>query len=1113
MTRGRSRQVKPMPPRAVPAVLYARVSSMEQAKEGFSIDAQLRLLKEYAQRQGLCIPPENEFQDVETAKVAGRKNFGKMLEHLRGTPDCRVVLVEKTDRLYRNLKDWVTLDELNIEIHFVKEGVVLSKESRSGEKFIHGIKVLMAKNYIDNLREETQKGMLEKAEQGIWPSAAPFGYKNVLGANGKKTIVQDLVLGPALRRLFEWYATGRYSLLDLGRLGQEAGLGTRRTGSRLPRTTLHRLLRNPIYAGTFEWTGKTYRGTYEPLVSQELFDKVQDVLDGRHRGERQWAKHDFAFSGLIQCGHCGCALVGDVKKGKYVYYRCSGNKQKCPEPYVRQEVLEAQYAEVIKGLTFDQEILDWLRVALRESHQDEKRLHDEAVARLQAQQARLQNRIDAMYVDKLDGKIDAAFFDKKATEWRREQEQVVRAISDHMTANQNYLDEGVLLLELAQKAHQLFIQQIPSEKRRLLDFVCSNSTWANGALTVSYRKPFSLIASAASAAKTIAASAGAETAKSEVWYPIPTANYAPATFVVGQVGFLWNNYNKGFGAGSPNAGGFHQPRGVCMYGSRFWVADHGNSRVMQWNALPVSNGASCTYVIGKADKTSNGWECTQGGTGNTEDVSTESGGVFVLDGNNRLLRWDFVPAADGVLAAGRLGQPSHTANAANNGGISGARLYNPWSVCATSSHVFVADMYNNRVLIWNHAQPSSGSSADVVLGQPDMVSSQDNNPGVSASICGSSRLASDGTRLFVADGTNNRVLIWDSLPSTSAQPATRVLGQTNFTSKTVNSGGLSASSLDNPEGLAVAGGKLFVSDRGNHRVLVWNSLPASNKQAADLVLGQPSPLSNTANNGGLSAAGMSSPRGLAASGGKLVVADANNHRVLLWNSFPVTNTVPANVVLGQPSGLTNTANNGGLSASTLYSPQAVATDGTKLAVADCNNHRVLLWNGFPTSHGQPADVVLGQPNPISNTANNGGLSAASLNGPYGVAWDGRKLYVADRGNNRVLVWNGWPTANGASADSILGQDSWAAAVTGGPSPGNLVGPVDVAVTPGLVWIVDATPRVVKFQAEYFEVTLAYDQADRFYRAEPFVVTATFGTVPVGTPTSRSQAAAPAPPTT
>jgi hypothetical protein len=95
-----------------------------------------------------------EYVDVETAKQAGRTAFSEMVAYLKAHPSIRVMLVEKTDRLYRNLKDWVTVDELDVEMHFPKEGVVLSRESRSSEKFMHGIKVLMAKNYIDNLSEE-----------------------------------------------------------------------------------------------------------------------------------------------------------------------------------------------------------------------------------------------------------------------------------------------------------------------------------------------------------------------------------------------------------------------------------------------------------------------------------------------------------------------------------------------------------------------------------------------------------------------------------------------------------------------------------------------------------------------------------------------------------------------------------------------------------------------------------------------------------------------------------------------------------------------------------------------------------------------------------------------
>jgi len=191
--------------RPLEAVLYARVSSKEQDRSGFSIPAQRGLLRAYAAAHRLAVVAE--FTDVETAGRAGRAAFGEMLAYLGRHPSCRVVLVEKTDRLYRNLRDWVTVDDLHVQVHLVKEGVILSDASVSSEKFVHGIKVLVAKNYLDNLSEESRKGLLEKARQGIWPSWAPVGYRNVGRADGKRVIDVDPEMGPVVARVFEAYAT------------------------------------------------------------------------------------------------------------------------------------------------------------------------------------------------------------------------------------------------------------------------------------------------------------------------------------------------------------------------------------------------------------------------------------------------------------------------------------------------------------------------------------------------------------------------------------------------------------------------------------------------------------------------------------------------------------------------------------------------------------------------------------------------------------------------------------------------------------------------------------------------------------------------------------------
>jgi hypothetical protein len=167
---------------------------------------------------------------------------------------------------------------------------------------------------------------------------------------------------------------------------------------------------------------------------------------------------------------------------------------------MREEVLEERFSELLRRLTFPKGVVDWIVTALRESYYDEKAFHAEAIARLQAEYRRLQNRIDAMYLDKLDGRIDTAFFDGKSAEWRAEQDRILRHIETHQSANRTYIEEGVQLLRLADRAHALFERQEPAEKRRLFNFLLSNCVWKDGVLTAEYRQPFDMLALAREAA-------------------------------------------------------------------------------------------------------------------------------------------------------------------------------------------------------------------------------------------------------------------------------------------------------------------------------------------------------------------------------------------------------------------------------------------------------------------------------------------------------------------------------------------------------------------------------------------------------------------------------------
>ncbi len=470
-------------------VAYARVSSKEQERDGYSIPAQQKLLREYATDNGLKIV--HEYVDVETAKTTGRTGFGEMVAFLNmPKQDCRIILVEKTDRLYRSIKDWVTLDvdDLDVEVHFAKENAILSRNSRSSEKFIHGIKVLQAKNYCDNLSEEVRKGMREKAEQGEWPNKAPLGY-----LNNKEThqLDVDRERAPIIAQLFELYSTEQHSITSLHQRSKELGLRYRGSGQHCSRSNIDRIIRNPIYTGRFVWKGRTYQGVHEPIISEKLFGEVQALL--KRDGKSKQTTRAFAFKGLLTCGYCGCSITAEIKKGKYIYYRCTNGKGKCEQPYVREEKLADALAEVVDRIRITPDQADDIRKALKASLETEREFRSSEVARLRREHAKLQQRLEQTYLDKIEGRIDTEFWRKTHDRWTEEQNLVSVRMAELSQANRNYYEQGVRFLELAQTASDQYLEQPAEEQAKLLRLLLSNCTIKGVSLCPTYNEPFNLL--------------------------------------------------------------------------------------------------------------------------------------------------------------------------------------------------------------------------------------------------------------------------------------------------------------------------------------------------------------------------------------------------------------------------------------------------------------------------------------------------------------------------------------------------------------------------------------------------------------------------------------------
>ncbi len=258
---------------------------------------------------------------------------------------------------------------------------------------------------------------------------------------------------------------------------------------------------------------------------------------------------------------------------------------------------------------------------------------------------------------------------------------------------------------------------------------------------------------------------------------------------------------------------------------------------------------------------------------------------------------------------------------------------------------------------------------------------------------------------------------------TNNMPASVVIGQENFINTESNSnagdsGPISGRGVNNPMGLVSNGNNLIVSDSGNNRVLIFNQIPTINGVSADVVIGQENLQGGSADQGGSAASNtLDTPRGVIMVGNKLLIADRANNRVLLWNSIPTQNNARADVVIGQPDMTTVSS---GTTSTKMNQPAGLYYDEDtgKLFISEWGNDRVLIYNRLPTANGSEASAVIGQTNLTSSGT---GTTAAKFNNPTGIKVINGKLYIADLSNNRILVWNAVPTSNGASADIAIGQ--------------------------------------------------------------------------------------------
>ncbi len=357
-------------------IIYCRKSSESEDRQIMSIESQHNELLKIVIRDQLEII--TTYKESMSAKSPGRTIFNEMVKKVEKL-DGVGILTWKMDRLARNALDggiisWYMDRGLITEIRTPEK----IYRNTAEDKFMMGLDFNVAKKYVDDLSVNVKRGMKTKLELGGWPGPAPIGYLN---DKSTKTIIVNDRIAKYINRLFELYATGGYTMKQLADKFYEEGLRNP-SGNKISKSTIYNILNNPFYYGIMVKNGVYYQGKYPPLITKDVFDKTQFVLQGKLHSKQQ--KHLFPLRGFMKCDNCGCMLTATTKKG-HVYYYCTNGKGNCEEhkKYLRSEDIDEMIADIFKKVHFDEEIIEIMYEAAKQKLQNKNEYIDSTLDSLQ----------------------------------------------------------------------------------------------------------------------------------------------------------------------------------------------------------------------------------------------------------------------------------------------------------------------------------------------------------------------------------------------------------------------------------------------------------------------------------------------------------------------------------------------------------------------------------------------------------------------------------------------------------------------------------------------------------------------------------------------------------
>ena len=464
--------------------LYVRKSTDTEDKQILSIQSQLTEVREYAAKNNLNVI--REFQETRTAKAPGRPVFNEMIHRIEQN-EADGIIAWHPDRLARNSIDGGKV------IYLIDTGDILDLhfptyrfDNSAQGKFMLNIIFGQSKYYVDNLSENTKRGLREKLRLGEYPGFAPVGYLN----DGKGKIIVDEATAPLVQKLYALCAEGKHTLDELRKLATALGLVSKRSKKPLSISNVHRILTSAFYYGVFFYKGELFQGAHSPIITKELFDDVQEVLKFRSKPVLNKNRY-FAFRGIFRCGECGCTITAERQKG-HNYYHCTKRKNGCIQKgFIREEKLADMISEAISKVNLDDDLYNAMN---EELSREEKLLKAEKVFSERVTEAKLQE-IDEQSARLLDLFVDGGI---SAEEYKEKKASLINKKTHHLEnpaeSDGKWLEPMRDFLTLAHQASYIALEANYEKRRDFLKRVSSNLKLVDATLYVSYSYAFRILA-------------------------------------------------------------------------------------------------------------------------------------------------------------------------------------------------------------------------------------------------------------------------------------------------------------------------------------------------------------------------------------------------------------------------------------------------------------------------------------------------------------------------------------------------------------------------------------------------------------------------------------------